>query len=107
MLDVAVRRAILDGPTGSHPDQAVVEAYLNALVDADLMAKVRPALLESGDLEPATVDESITRWTEETQEPIRRIAQQLVANPSGEALRAPPSRRGVRKNTATMLDEAV
>lgn len=107
LLDVAVRRAILDGPSGALPDQAVAEAYLNELVDADLMAKVRPALLENVDVEPQDVEEVITRWTQEVQEPIQRIAQQLVTDPSGVTLRAPPSRRGVRKNTATMLDESL
>lgn len=107
LLEVAVRRAIIAGPTGARPDQAVVESYLNALVDAELMAKTRPALLEGGQLEPVAVEETITRWTAEIQEPIQRIAQQLVANPGGEGLRAPPSRRADPKNTAAMLDETV
>lgn len=107
MLDVATRRAILDGPSGALPEQAIAEAYLNVLVDADLIAKVRPALLENVDVEPQDVEEVLTRWTQEIQEPIQGIAQQLVADPTGDTLRAPPSRRRVRKNTATMLDESV
>lgn len=107
LLDVAAKRAILTGPTGARPEQAVVEAYLNAELEAELMAKVRPAMLESGEREPSTVEETITRWTEESQDPIARIAQQLIRDPSGRALRAAPSRRGTRKNTAEMLDEAL
>lgn len=107
MLDVALRRAIAAGPTGALPDQAVYESYLNAKVDADLMAKVRPALLESGRLEPVAVEEIINGWTAEIQELIRRIAQQLVSNPSAKELRAPPSRRSAPKNTAAILDETV
>lgn len=107
LLEIAVKRAILVGPTGARPEQAVVEAYLNAELDAELMAKIRPTMLESGEREPSTVEETIARWTEESQEPITRIAQQLIKDPSGRALRAPPSRRGARKNTSEMLDEAL
>lgn len=107
LLDVAVKRAIIAGPTGAHADQAVVEAYLKAEVDAELMAKVRPAMLESGERDPAAVEQAIARWIEESEEPIRQLAQQIVADPSGRALRAPPSRRGSRKNTAEILDETV
>lgn len=107
LLETATRRAIVDGPTGARPDQAVVEAYLNASVEAELMAKVRPAMLENGEREPATIDETIARWIEEAQEPIRRIAQQLVDDPNGRSLRAPTSRRGARKKTSDMLDEAL
>lgn len=107
LLDIAVRRVIIAGPTGSRPDQAVLEAYLNAEADSELMAKVRPAMLESGERDPSAADQLIARWSDEIQEPIRRIAQQLVNDPTGQELRAPTSRRSTRKNTAQILDETV
>lgn len=107
LLEIAVKRTIIGGPTGARADQAVLEAYLNAEVEAELMAKIRPAMLESGKHDPSAVEQTVSRWTEETQEPIRRIAQQLIDDPTGRSLRAPPSNRRTRKNTAQMLDEAV
>lgn len=107
LLDIAVKRAIIAGPTGGRADQAVMEAYLTAEVDAELMAKVRPAMLESGEREPGTVEQTISQWTEESQDPIRQIARQIIEAPSGKALRAPASRRGSRKKTAQILDETV
>lgn len=107
LLDVAVKRAIIAGPTGARADQAVLEAYLNAELDTELMAKVRPAMLESGERDPSSVEQTIARWIEESQEPVRRIAQQLINDPTGRELRAPPSRRGRRQNTAQILDETV
>lgn len=106
LLDVAVRRAIIAGPTGSRADQAVIEAYLSAEVDTELMAKVRPAMLESGEREPGEIEQTIARWSEESQEPIRQIALQIIEAPIGKPLRAPPSRRA-RKTTAEILDETV
>lgn len=106
LMDVAVTRAIIAGPTGASASQAVVEGYLNAEVDAELMAKVRPAMLEVAGADPAAVENTIVRWTDESQEVIRRIAKQLIDNPSAEELRAPRS-RSPRKNTAQILDEAI
>ena len=107
LLELAVQRTIIAGPTGAHADQAIAEAYLNAEVETEFLAKVRPAMLESRQHDPSSIEQRIARWTEEIQEPIRRIAQQVLEDPSGQALRAPPSRRATRKTTAEILDESV
>ncbi|MGH9696663.1 MAG: hypothetical protein ACRD5Z_21125 [Bryobacteraceae bacterium] len=107
LLDVAVKRTILARPTGVPAGQAVIEAYLNAEVDAELMAKVRPAILETDRLDPVSIEKTIALWMQECQRPIRQIAQQVLEGPQRGAFRAPPSRRRVRKETAEILDEAV
>lgn len=107
LLEVAVQRVILGGPTGANANQAIVEAYLNAEVDAELMSKVRPAMIEGGQHDPSTVEETIARWTEAIQKPISKIAKQLIDDPSGRALRAPRSHGQKRRNTVEILDEAV
>ena len=106
VLDAAVRRVIAGGPTGARPVQAVAEAVCHTLVDAELMAKLKPALLERPTFRPSDVEQVVSRLNEAAEEPIRQIAQQLVADPTGARLRSPPAPRRRRKNTSEMLKES-
>jgi len=109
MVDIALRHVIVAGPTGALPDQAVAEAYLIALIEAELFAKVRPEVIERRKLDPMRVEPFIAWCIDEAQESIRSIAQQIVADPTGARLRAPSSRgrKKKKKGTAQMLDESI
>lgn len=109
IVDAALRRVIVSGPTGALPDQAVAEAYLLILTEAELFAKVRPERIQRQKIDPTHIESFIAWVTDEAQQPIRAIAQQIVADPTGARLRAPPSRgrKKKMKGTAQMLDESI
>lgn len=107
LLETAISRVIATGPMGSRPAQALIEAYCHTLVAAELMAKVRPALLEDATRRPSEVEARISAWTQSVEGPIRQLAQQLEADPTGSQLRAPPTPRRRRRATADLLDETV
>lgn len=106
LLDAALRFAIVGGATGARADQAVAESFLKTLVDADLLSKLRPAMLEDHGRTPAEVEAIVAGFAADADEAIRAIAQQLVADPTASQLRSPPSRRR-RKRTVELLDESV
>jgi hypothetical protein len=107
LLDTAVRRVLAAGPTGARGDQAVAEEYCQTVMDAELWAKLRPAMLEDSLNTPSEVEAIIANWTVVADEPVRRLAQQLVVDPTGVQLRSPPTPRRRKKATVDLLDESV
>jgi|GEM_PF-5719376 len=107
ILDRALRHLIVSGPDGSLPHQAVAEEVCRQLVEADLFAKLRPSLLEDTSIAFTDPEAVVQRWADAAEEKLRGIAQQLVVDPSGAVLRAPPTRRRHKKATAEMLEESV
>lgn len=107
ILDRALRHVIVAGPTGSRPAQAVAEEVCRQQVEANLFAKLRPALVEDSSIAFADSEAMVEGWKLAAEDKIRGIAQQLVADPSGAVLRAPPTRGRRKKATVEMLEESV
>ena len=106
LLDDAIRRAIVAGPTGARPEQAIAEEFCAVTVDTELFSKLRPALLEHGEHTPAEVESIMTDMSQTADPSVRRIAQQLIVDPSAAQLRSPRSRRR-RRSTVDLLNESI
>ena len=91
MVEIAVRRVIVTGPTGARADQAVAGAYLNAFVEAELFSKVRPEVLERGKLDPAHLETFIGQCADDARTNSKNCSTDRRGSDRGQAERHRPA----------------
>jgi hypothetical protein len=96
----------LSSPADVDPRHDLARAVAAEVVEAHLLAKAVPMLVEDSGIRPADANRYVDSCRLALEADLLRIANQIAATPEGRRYRA-PARRRQRRSTAELLNEAI